>query len=838
MRLALASIFVLSLVLPVPAQECFDYGTLCSPDLGTFPCDGSVVVQEATGSNLCLAVRTTDGDRLVWTSVADGPEPVLLGSYPLPGRTVRTLHIAGTRAAVCFADGGWMVVDFQFPGSPMLAGQLAGVGCREVDVRDDWVIAAEYPAGLGIYELGGGAPVERARIDPGPAYAVDVDGDLCCFVGHRPWVDGDDSTDMYGYMLLVALDLADPGAPAEIGRREYGLGYSYNTTIHPIRCSGTGVMAVRNDELIGPDGGGAGPASTYSKQLLFFDTTAATGMTDAGSLDLVQATDVPPPPSPCIITGGRSHVLSGGILHYLRKEAGSWVDAGRTLADVACLAGNSGYVWGGREEELVALVPQLAGGSPTLGTARAGSDDTAGLRSVDGFLFLSSMHDGTGRPGGTIEGWIHVLNAADPLNLDVDHIAAAGEWMVFDRYAVLGDHLYSAHGIWNWRDGSMGGGPFDSYATIGGAGHAVWTTHSGFLRSYDVSDPLAPQPVGDFLVGDSVSAVAVDSDRAVFASGNQVIAVDVSDPGTPVEIGRATVDAPVRELVLDGETVVASNGTTVDVLVLDRLSGELARTGQVDLGNRFRMAYAAPVVYAAVDAAGVAAVDVSSPASPARLGAFAADVGPAFNGAAILGDVLYVDDGNLQALRIQCSPAVPVAIGELELVWADGACRLSWTMDARAGGVRVLASAGGRSWVVPWESRDGRNVAVDGSAPVGTTVIYAVQTYGETGWVTVAERSVQVPASPLALNDPVPNPFNPETVLRYTLDRGGHVELMVFDAAGRRVRTLVAKIQAAGPHAATWDGADDGGRAVPAGVYFARLRTGSGVRTTKLMLLK
>jgi len=244
------------------------------------------------------------------------------------------------------------------------------------------------------------------------------------------------------------------------------------------------------------------------------------------------------------------------------------------------------------------------------------------------------------------------------------------------------------------------------------------------------------------------------------------------------------------------------------------------------------------VIYAAVNATGVAAVDVSSPAAPELIGTAASGVGPSINAAAILGDVLYVDDGNLEAVQLQCAATVPLAIRDLDLVWTDGACRLSWTMDTRLGGVRVLASAGSRSWVVPWETRDGRSVAVDAAAPVGTTVTYAVQTYGEAGWTTVAEKSVTVPASRLTLQNPVPNPFNPETALKYSLDRSGDVELVIFDAAGRRVCTLVAEPQGAGPHTATWRGLDDRGRAVPAGVYFARLRSGTGVRTTKLMLLK
>ncbi len=67
-----------------------------------------------------------------------------------------------------------------------------------------------------------------------------------------------------------------------------------------------------------------------------------------------------------------------------------------------------------------------------------------------------------------------------------------------------------------------------------------------------------------------------------------------------------------------------------------------------------------------------------------------------------------------------------------------------------------------------------------------------------------------------------PNPFRGETALRFALPRGTHVRLMVFDAAGRRVRTLADGSFPAGEHVARWDGCDTGGSAVSSGLYFVR----------------
>jgi hypothetical protein len=83
-----------------------------------------------------------------------------------------------------------------------------------------------------------------------------------------------------------------------------------------------------------------------------------------------------------------------------------------------------------------------------------------------------------------------------------------------------------------------------------------------------------------------------------------------------------------------------------------------------------------------------------------------------------------------------------------------------------------------------------------------------------------------------------PNPFNPATTLRFTLPAAGRVELAIHDAAGRRVRTLLAADLPAGPHAPVWRGDDDAGRPVPAGVYLVALRTAAGTATAKLAMVK
>jgi len=84
-----------------------------------------------------------------------------------------------------------------------------------------------------------------------------------------------------------------------------------------------------------------------------------------------------------------------------------------------------------------------------------------------------------------------------------------------------------------------------------------------------------------------------------------------------------------------------------------------------------------------------------------------------------------------------------------------------------------------------------------------------------------------------------PNPFNPQTRISYSLSKSSRVNLIIFDIRGRRVRQLMNNIdQSPGYYNLTWHGVDDGGHSVSTGIYFLVMKTGSFVKTRKLILLR
>ncbi len=82
-----------------------------------------------------------------------------------------------------------------------------------------------------------------------------------------------------------------------------------------------------------------------------------------------------------------------------------------------------------------------------------------------------------------------------------------------------------------------------------------------------------------------------------------------------------------------------------------------------------------------------------------------------------------------------------------------------------------------------------------------------------------------------------PNPFSAGTRLDFTLARAGDARLEIFNASGRRVRTLQAGLLSPGRHTAAWNGRDDRGGRVGAGIYFARLTSGPEQASCRLVLL-
>ncbi len=104
---------------------------------------------------------------------------------------------------------------------------------------------------------------------------------------------------------------------------------------------------------------------------------------------------------------------------------------------------------------------------------------------------------------------------------------------------------------------------------------------------------------------------------------------------------------------------------------------------------------------------------------------------------------------------------------------------------------------------------------------------------------SAAEEPIQIVPLAFELQTPFPNPFNPETTIPYTVNQPTNVELSVFNTLGQKVRTLVNGQVAPGTHSIIWNGTDNAGNQVGAGVYYCRMINPEGTSASqKLTFVK
>jgi len=98
-------------------------------------------------------------------------------------------------------------------------------------------------------------------------------------------------------------------------------------------------------------------------------------------------------------------------------------------------------------------------------------------------------------------------------------------------------------------------------------------------------------------------------------------------------------------------------------------------------------------------------------------------------------------------------------------------------------------------------------------------------------------RDGEVPG-PLYVTQNVPNPFNPETAIRFSVGQKSKVRLEIFDVAGRLVHSVSEQLYPAGTHTFVWNGHDSDGKALASGTYFYRVHTDDHSETRKMVMLK
>src|SRR5262245_9431480 len=240
-----------------------------------------------------------------------------------------------------------------------------------------------------------------------------------------------------------------------------------------------------------------------------------------------------------------------------------------------------------------------------------------------------------------------------------------------------------------------------------------------------------------------------------------------------------------------------------------------------------------------------------APANPDNHGVLEPGFDPAFPGP----EVQYLEAGALAPALLSAQPVYPTFVVRVALtgarpgdvfefeildfvrVWSRGrwgAFSTASSLSLDTGGDAVLDGTPSLYGADPDTALPAPPAAylVD-FAPGPFTITLTPPLGVDVGAATTASCAVEL--APAA-----PNPFTIGTLIEYRLRAPSLVCLAVFDASGRRVRTLVDANapEPAGSHRVTWNGQSDAGRDVGPGVYYLRLDAGSEVRMHRLARLR
>jgi len=138
------------------------------------------------------------------------------------------------------------------------------------------------------------------------------------------------------------------------------------------------------------------------------------------------------------------------------------------------------------------------------------------------------------------------------------------------------------------------------------------------------------------------------------------------------------------------------------------------------------------------------------------------------------------------------------------------------------------------------EAQNLRQEIIDISVAYG--VLCKFTSFSDPGVGIGDDPEIPEPASPalICLKGNYPNPFNPNTTIRFELlqEAKEDVLLKIYNARGQLIKTIVLSAKKPGSYNVPWDGRDEMGNIVPAGLYFYCLSSAEERHSGKMVLLK
>jgi len=358
-----------------------------------------------------------------------------------------------------------------------------------------------------------------------------------------------------------------------------------------------------------------------------------------------------------------------------------------------------------------------------------------------------------------------------------------------------------------------------------------------------ITDPSTPQEIGHIQqnVGGARNLVLRDNKAFIAWLRNGLLIYDMSNPNNPILLGSCPMERPFDVAVIGQYAYVPEAWEGLIVLdvsnphnpsPVDTLDTPSDETGIAVAGSYAYLIVGYPYT--------LWSIDLSSPSNPTLSGSCALPAEP--GNLAISGHYAYVTCGEagMQVVDI-ANPVAPTIIGSY-----DTAKR---AMDVAISGDRAIV-AYDSSGVLALDISDPAHPTLEAAFDTPSTAC-GVALFGE--YVYVADyRSLLIfhfqgpqgvedqPKIPseFTLSHNYPNPFNPTTMISFSVPAGDMVKLEVFNILGQKVRTLINEYRSPGKYSIAWDGRNGDGKEVSSGVYFAKLSACENSASQKMILLK
>ncbi len=331
----------------------------------------------------------------------------------------------------------------------------------------------------------------------------------------------------------------------------------------------------------------------------------------------------------------------------------------------------------------------------------------------------------------------------------------------------------------------------DGLAVDPNAGYVYWSE----TVYHDVVKRAKYDGSGEEILYGGTFAMVAPKGMSLDLNTKKLYFVDLMNTG---KILRCNLDGTNLETLVAG----AENGVTDGILDID-----------LDLvNNKMYWVIRGGVMRADLDGSNIeVVVDIADYKQPSGIAINTRD-----------GYVYWIDSGNNAIMR----------------AGLDGSNPGTFISDGQPEGISLDMDAGKIYWVNSGSDDNISRADLDGSNIEKvrninwTSGAIEVEGFSLTSVVNNVEKNI-IP-SKLTLKDNYPNPFNPETVIQYSLPEEVNVTLNIYNSLGQLVESLVNdRIQSAGRHQVKFNGTS-----LTSGIYFYRLETGAKAITKKMMLMK